>query len=90
MFLVEVGSFRCMRQAELFWAAFETLLYQPFVVAAAVPTPLASIARDGPAGSHRIRLHLSFQSWLARCCGVAERNAPVRSQREKNRPQRRV
>ena len=40
--------------------------------------------------SHRIRLHLSFRPWLARYYGVAERNAPARSQRDKNRLQRHV
>jgi hypothetical protein len=89
MVLVRVAWFRCKRQAELFWPAFEISLYQPFAVAA-VPRPPASMQQGGRARSHRIGLHLSFRPWLARYCGAAERNAPARSQRDKNRRQRRV
>ena len=87
--LVRAAWFRCKRQAELFWAAFEILSYQPFAVAAA-PRPPASMQQGDRAGSHRIRLHLSFRPWLARYCGAAERNAPARSQRDKNRLPRRA
>ena len=89
MVLVRAAWFRCKRQAELFWAAFEILSYQHFAVTA-VPRPLASMQQGDRAGSHRIRLHLSFRPWLARCCDVAKRNAPARSRRDKNRLPRRV
>jgi hypothetical protein len=89
MVLVRAAWFRCKRQAELLWAAFEMSLYQSFAVAA-VPRPLASMQQGDQARSRRIRLHLSFRPWLARYCGVPERNAPGRSQRDKNRQQRHV
>ncbi len=87
--LVRAAWFRYKRQADLFWAAFEILSYQPFAVAA-VPRPRASMQQGDRARSHRIRLHLSFRPWLARYYGVAERNAPALSQRDKNRLPRRV
>ena len=86
---VRAAWFRRKRQAELFCAAFEISLYQPFAEAVA-PRPPASMQQGDRARSHRIGLHLSFRPWLARYCGVAERNAPARSQRDKNRRQRRV
>jgi hypothetical protein len=89
MVLVPAPRFRCQRQAELFCAAFEILSYQPFAVAA-VQRPPASLEQDDRARSHRIGLHLSFRPWLARYYGVEERNAPARSQRDKNRLPRRV
>src|SRR5262245_34261456 len=86
--LVPAGWFRCKRPADLFWAV-EILSCHPF---AGMLTPkLPVLLEQGDlAGSHRIQLHLSFQPWLARYCGVAGRNAPARSQRDKNRRQRRV
>jgi len=89
MVLVRAAWFRCKRQAELFWAPFEISLFQPFAVAA-VPRPPASMEQGDRARSRRIRLHLSFRPWLARYYGVAERNAPARWRRDKNRLPRRV
>jgi hypothetical protein len=85
MALVQVASFRCKRQTELFCAAFEMLSAQPFGVAAA-PGPPASMQQRSRAESHRIR----FRPWLARCYGAVVRNAPARSQRDKNRLPRRA
>ena len=89
MVLVRAAWFRCRRQAELFWAPFEISLYQPSAEAVA-PRPPASMQQGDRVRSHRIGLHLSFRPWLARYFGVAERNALARSQRDKNRRQRRV
>jgi hypothetical protein len=89
MVLVRVAWCRCEPQAEFSWAAFEILSYQPFAVAV-MPRPPASMQQGDRARSHRIGLHLSFRPWLARYCGAAERNAPARSQRDKNRLPRRA
>jgi len=84
MVLIRAARFHCKRQAALFWA-FEMLLsQQPFAVAE-LPRPPASMERHDRAASHRTGLHLSFLSWSARYYGAAERNAPARSQRDKNR-----
>src|SRR5262245_44343395 len=89
MVLVRVAWFHCKRLAELFWSPFENLSYQPSAVVEAPRRP-ASMEQGDRAGSRRIRLHLSFRPWWARYYGAAERNAPARLQRDKNRQQRRV
>ena len=89
MVLVQAAWCPCEPPAELFWAAFEILSYQPFFVAAVLRPP-ASMQQGDRARSHRIGLHLSFRPWLARYYGAAERNAPARSQRDKNRLPRRA
>jgi hypothetical protein len=85
--LVLAAWFRCKRQVELFWAAFEILSYQPFAAVVA-PKPPVLLEQGDRAGSHRMGLHLSFRPLSARYYGAVERNAPARSQRDKNRPPR--